>query len=83
MELTVKQEADVQKIMAAMDCPKGFRCYVSKFEKLIPVRVYYGANVIRCLHEERLNCRYGLVFGAGILFCKCPLRNYVAFELGR
>ncbi len=83
MELTAKQEADIQKIMAEMDCPKGFRCYVSKFEKLTPVRVYRGANVIRCQHEERRNCQYGFVFGDDIVFCKCPLRNYVAFELGR
>lgn len=83
MELTAKQEADIQKIMVEMDCPYDFLCYESKFEKLSPVRVYRGANVIRCQYEGRLNCRFGRVFGVGILFCQCPLRNYVAFELSR
>ncbi len=83
MELTAEQGADVQKIMAEMDYPHGFPCYESRFEKRIPVQVYRGANVIRCQHEQRLNCRYGFEYGGGIVFCKCPLRNYAAFVLGR
>ncbi len=83
MELTAEQDRKVKAIMSAMDCQYGFPCYESKFEKLIPVQVYLGANIIRCQHEERRNCQYGFVFSDGIMFCKCPLRNHVALELGR
>ena len=79
----MKQEADVQKIMAATDCPHGFPCYESKFEKLIPVKLYQGANVIQCQQAKRLDCGRASVFHKDIVFCKCPLRNYVAFQLGR
>ena len=83
MQLTAEQEADVQKIMAEMDCPDGFPCYESKFEKLIPVKLYRGANVIQCQEAKRLNCGKAFVFCNDIVFCKCPLRNYAAFHLGR
>ena len=83
MELTAEQDSEVKAIMSAMDCQYGFPCYESKFEKFIPVEVYLGANVIRCRHNAQQDCQYSFVFGDGIVFCQCPLRSYVAFELGR
>ena len=83
MELTAEQDRKVKAIISAMDCTYGFPCYESRFEKLIPVQIFRGANVIRCRHKGRRTCQYGSVFGDGIVFCKCPLRTYVAFELGR
>jgi len=82
VELTPKQEAEVLQIMAEMNCPRGFPCSKSAFEKLKPVLVYHGANIIRCQHEERLNCRYGYDCN-GIVSCKCPMRRYAALKLGR
>ncbi len=83
MELTAEQDRKVKAIMSAMDCQNGFPCYESRFEKRIPVQIYRGANVIRCQHMARRTCQYGSVFCNSIVFCKCPLRNYAAFELGR
>lgn len=83
MELTAEQDREIKAIISAMDCQYGFPCYESRFEKLIPVQIFRGANVIRCQHMARRSCQYGSVFGDGIVFCKCPLRTYVAFELGR
>ena len=83
MELTAEQDRKVKAIMSAMDCQYGFPCYESTFAKLIPVQIFRGANVIRCRHKARLTCQYGSVFSNGIVFCKCPLRTFVAFELGR
>jgi hypothetical protein len=83
MELTVEQNRKAKAIMVKMDCPDGFPCYESKFEKLIPVQIYRGANVIRCQHEERLNCQYSYEYAPDIVFCQCPMRRYAALELGR
>ena len=82
MELTAEQEADVQKIMAEMECPHSFRCCKSKFEKLVPVRVL-SATAIECLKVEESFCKMSVSFGLSTMICKCPLRRYVALELGR
>ena len=82
MELTAQQEADVQKIMAEMDCPAGFPCYESGFEDLNPVRVLsYGP--IECLRTKESSCPMAIGFGLQDMRCECPLRRYVALELGR
>lgn len=83
MQLTPEQKAEIEKIMAGMDCPKGFSCYKSDFENLVPVRVFRGADVIQCQHPELLDCKYARLFGSGMVFCECPLRDYAALELGR
>jgi len=82
MELTAKQEADVQKIMAEMDRPKGFRCYKAGFENLAPVKVI-SATGIECLKARELFCRMSVSFGMSTMLCRCPLRKYVALEFGR
>ncbi len=82
MELTAKQEADVQKIMAKTDCPKGLRCYESAFEDLAPVKVI-SSNTVECLKAKDSYCQMAFAFGLNFVFCKCPLRKYVALELGR
>ncbi|MHC4116616.1 MAG: hypothetical protein ACYSWO_03820 [Planctomycetota bacterium] len=83
MQLTNDQKAEIEKIMAEMDCPKGFTCYASKFEKLAPVRVFRGADVIQCQHPEMADCKYARLFGSGMVLCECPLRQYAALELGK
>ena len=82
MELTVGQETDVQKIMAAMDCPHGFRCYKSKFEKLVPVKVI-SSSAIECNKAKESFCPKAISFGMSMMLCRCRLRGYVALELGR
>jgi hypothetical protein len=89
MELTVGQEADIQKIVDEIDCPKSFPCYESKFEDLTPVKAFSGTDVIKCLREKESHCSKSFKFKFGfnaifaISLCKCPLRKYVALELGR
>jgi hypothetical protein len=82
VELTTEQEVDVQKIMAEMDCPRGFSCYKSKFEDIVPVRVI-SSNVIACGKAMESYCQKSVSFGMSTMLCRCPLRNYVALELGR
>jgi len=82
MELTAQQEADVQKIMATMDCPHGFRCYKSEFEKLVPVKVI-SSSAIECNKAKESFCPKAISFGMSMMLCRCRLRGYVALELGR
>ena len=69
--------------MAEMDCPKGFGCYKSKFDDLTAVEAFPGNNIVGCLRTDPSSCPMAFTFGIGKGFCKCPLRQYVALELGR
>jgi len=81
MQLTVEQEQEIHKIMASITCPKSFRCCDSGFEDLPPVKVYKGANVVQCQQAGRHNCPTSSEFHGDIVFCRCPLRNYLALHL--
>jgi hypothetical protein len=83
MELTADQKHKIKAIMAGMDCPKGFCCYESKFEDLTPVKAFPGNDVLECRRASQILCPMSFTFGIGKLFCKCPLRKYVALELSR
>ena len=83
MELTVAQEADIQKIMAETDCPSGFHCYKSKFEDLTPVKAFSGTDVVECLKETESYCPKSIRFGSNTMLCECRLRRYVSLNLGR
>ncbi len=82
MELTAEQKTDVQKIMAEIDCPHSFRCYKSKFEKLVPVKVI-SSSAIECNKAKELFCPMSYRFGFNTMLCECPLRRYLALELGK
>jgi hypothetical protein len=83
MKLTTDKEREIMAIMTENSCAKSFKCYQSKFEDICPGRPYYGANVVQCLCEKGRNCPMSYVFCGDIRFCQCPLRKYVAFQLGR
>ncbi len=86
MELTPEQEADVQKIMAEIDCPRNFHCYESGFEDLAPVQVM-SDNAVVCPKAKEYFCPMAISFGLNgilsIMLCRCLLRRYAAMELGR
>ncbi len=86
MELTPEQKAYVQKIMEEIDCPRNFHCYESGFEDLAPVKVI-SDNAVACPKAKEYFCRMAISFGLNsilsIMLCRCPLRSYVALELGR
>ena len=84
MELTPEQDCKVKAIMADMECPKDFHCYKSKFTDITPVEAFPGNNIIECIRTDPSLCPMAFTFGIGIGkgFCTCPLRKYVALELG-
>ena len=83
MELTPEQDCKVKAIMAEMDCPKNFHCYEVKFTNLTPVESFPGKNIVECLRTDPSPCPMAFTFGIGKGFCRCQLRRYVAFELGK
>ena len=86
MQLTAEQEADVQKIMEEMDCPRNFLCCASGLEDLAPVHVMSDEAVV-CPRAKEDSCRMATSFGLNgilsIMLCRCQLRRYVALQLGR
>ena len=82
MELTTEQETDVQKIMAETVCERSFRCYKSEFENLTPVKVI-SDNAVECLNAKDSFCPMSYRFGFNTMLCECPLRRYLALELGK
>jgi hypothetical protein len=83
VELTKEQEQDIEKIIATLDCPEDLRCYKLKFEDVTPVEVRAGNEIIECQKTDASSCPMSFVFGMSSVFCKCPLRRYVALRLGK
>ena len=82
MELAEEQKAEIDKIMAEMDCSAGFPCYESEFEDLTPVRVLsYGP--VECLRARQASCSMSMGLGLQDRRCECPLRQYVAKNPGK
>ena len=82
MVLTGRQKDEVQKIMASMDCPCGFECYKSGFQKMCRAEYHGLDDFANCLEGADTICKFRLPFGFGV-FCTCPLRVYIANKLGK
>ena len=84
MELVENCEREIERLKAVTDCPKGFRCCKrSGSGDAPPVKVYGGANLIQCEEGDRMDCSLSPVFCRDIVFCRCPLRRYLALELNK
>jgi hypothetical protein len=70
----------IEEIIAAMQCPKDFECYKSRFTKLGKARDIGLKSFLVCLEENPELCQFSLQFGNSY-FCTCPLRVYIAREL--
>jgi hypothetical protein len=80
MELSVEDRRRVETITGGMECPKGFECYKSGFEKPPKVRKVADGKVLECLEEAPKTCRFRVDFGSGG-FCECPVLNFAVQEL--
>jgi hypothetical protein len=78
------ETGQIEQIMARMECAKDFECYKSGFEKMGRAKDGGLNNYVWCLEEDgkARDCGFSLSFGNGIL-CRCPLRVYVAKNLGK
>lgn len=81
MDLTGRQKAEIEKIMASMDCPGNFKCFKSDFQNMCKAEYNGLGDFANCLEKRGTLCKFRLPFGFAI-FCTCPLRVYIAKELG-
>jgi hypothetical protein len=70
----------IEKIISSMKCSKGFVCYKSNFKVLCKVKKAGEGKIIECSPENQGACEYRFSF-MGKVFCKCPLRHYIAGNL--
>ncbi len=77
-----EQKRRIEEIMAGMQCPKGFECYKSGFEKLCKAKDTGLLGHALCLEETRTICKFKVPYGDEV-FCSCALRVYVAKELNK
>jgi hypothetical protein len=76
----------IGEIIGEMDCPKHFKCAESGFENLCKASDFGDEHHLECLQEPYPRCEFALhtdSSGKGIRFCRCPLRVYLARELGK
>lgn len=71
---------EIEKIISTMKCSKGFICYKSNFEQLCKVINPGEGKIIECSPLNQGPCAYRFSF-MGKVFCKCPLRYYIAKNL--
>ncbi len=87
MELTKECEREIEQIKATTCCANNFHCEQAGFEDLSSVKVYQGANVIQCGKADVARCAQASFLppigsSEKIAFCMCPLRKYLALQLG-
>ena len=70
----------IKEIISSMKCPKGFVCYKSDFRNLCKVVNVGEGKIIECSPVNQGPCVYRFAFMDKI-FCKCPLRYYIARNL--
>jgi len=80
--LSIEQIQEIERIMDSMKCSRGFICYKSGFEDLCKVKNVGEGRIIECSPENQGPCTYRFTF-TGKIFCKCPLRHYIARNLRR
>jgi len=77
-----EQKRRIEEIMAGMECEKDFECYESGFEKISKVKDEGLLGYVECLENRGTRCKFKVPYGHS-MFCKCPLRVYVAKELNK
>ncbi len=80
--ISIEQTREIERIMDSMKCSKAFICYKSGFKDLCKVKNVGEGRIIECSPENRGPCTYRFTF-TGRIFCKCPLRHYIARNLKR
>jgi hypothetical protein len=80
VELTRENIEQIEEIVSSMDCPKDFKCYKCQFEDICKA-TYRGLEAYAdCCDFGKTTCEFRVPFGNGV-FCRCPLRVYVAKHL--
>jgi hypothetical protein len=75
-----EHKEQIEEIMAQMECEKDFACHKCGFEKICKAGDWGLPDYVECMEEEQTMCQFKVPFGDGV-FCRCPLRVYVAKNL--
>jgi len=78
----VVRDMKVVGFMGELKCPKDFQCYKRKYEELCKTEYFGETKVLVCLEEEPQSCTFSLSY-KNKYYCQCPLRNYIAEEIGK
>jgi len=70
----------IDRLMAGMQCPKGFSCSERGFARLCKAKDIGLESFLVCLEERPEACPFALSFGDSYL-CQCSLRVYLSKEL--
>lgn len=82
MELSQAHRQEIERIAGGIKCPKDFVCYKSDLKKLCKARDFGMEQYLYCLENKPQECDFSLSFGRGYL-CTCPVRIYIAKNLGQ
>jgi hypothetical protein len=82
VEIAQEHASRLEELMRGLECPKEFICYKSGFTHLGKVRKTGASGFLECLEPDSRNCQFSLPFGDPPA-CLCPVRIYLAAELGK
>ncbi len=71
----------IDEIIGEMQCPKGFRCADSGFERLCKAKTIGLERYLECCDDDPSHCKFSLTFGGSGYYCQCPLRVYISRKL--
>ena len=78
----VIRDMKVVGFMGELKCPKDYHCYKRKYEELCKAEYFGETKALLCLEEEPQSCTFSLAY-KDTHYCQCPLRNYIAEEIGK
>jgi len=75
----------IQEIIGKIKCAKNFKCAESGFENMCKARDFGDDHALHCLDDSPTPCPFAAVYNDGfeMRFCRCPLRIYLAKNLGK
>ena len=73
-------EKKLKELMGGLTCPKDFKCCTGGLENLCKARDIGLETFIECLEDDPLDCPFTMRLH-GVIYCKCPLRVYIAKKL--
>jgi hypothetical protein len=70
----------IERIIGRLQCSKNFKCYRKGFDDLCKAQEIGLETFLECLEEDPHECPFSMPLG-GTVYCRCPLRVYVAKNL--
>ena len=77
-----RHEQEIEKIISQIACPKDFTCYKERFHSLCKTKDVGLESYVQCLDDNPNRCTFSVRYGYSY-YCRCPLRVYVAKNLGK